>query len=263
MSRRSHRRPGSQGRVFSSTYTRFYDDAYASKDYSREALRVHRAIQSYRPGAQSLAELGCGTGGHARFLARWYRVLGFERSGAMLAMARTKLRGLPVRLLKANIVDRSDFGRGQDAIVSLFHVLNYLTKEELETVVGTVATSLSPGGVFVFDSWNGAALLRHPPRIRTRSFRSAGTTIFRQSTPVLDWLSSSCEVRITLRRTSQRLSSPLVVERHRMRYYLPSELTELLAGHGFSVRRISNDLGRPLSMDDWSMRFVATLGSVE
>lgn len=261
MNRRPHHSSRSQGRVFSGTYSRFYDDVYASKDYSREALRIHRAIQSYRPGAQTVAELGCGTGGHARYLARWYRVIGFERSAAMLAIARAKLRGLPVRLVNANIVERTDYGRQQDAIVSMFHVLNYLTKGELETVVRKVAASLSPGGVFVFDSWNAAALLRHPPRPRARSFRSAGMTIYRQSTPVLDWLSSSCEVQITLRRPSSKTTVPLVAERHRMRYYLPSELTELLAHQGFRVRKLSNDLGRPLSIDDWSMRFVATLGT--
>lgn len=262
MNRGPHRPSRPQSGVFSGPYSRFYDDVYASKDYSREALRIHRAIQTIRPGAQTLAELGCGTGGHARYLARWYRILAFERSATMLAIARAKLRGLPVRLVNANIVERTDYGRHQDAIVSMFHVLNYLTKGELETVVRKVAASLSPGGVFVFDSWNGAALLRHPPRPRARVFRSGDTTICRQSTPVHDWLSSSCEVRITLRRPSRPTSSPLVVETHRMRYYLPSELIELLADQGFRVRKVSNDLGRPLSMDDWSMRFVATLGTV-
>ncbi len=245
--------------VFFGRYARLYDEAYAGKDYRREALQVHRAIQAYLPGAKTLAELGCGTGGHARFFARWYRVVGFEQSEPMLTIAREKLRGLPVRLVHADIVKRSDYGR-PECVVSLFHVLNYLDRSKLERVIRNVASSLPIGGVFVFDSWNAAALLRDPPRPRTRSFVSGGIRMTRTSTPKVHWLSSDCDVHITVRRASGGGAPSSVVELHRMHYFLPAELAHLLTARGFQVRRVTNDLGGPLSPDDWSMRFVVTRG---
>ena len=43
----------------------FYDELYESKDYTAEADYVDGLIQRHLPGAQSLLDLGCGTGRHA------------------------------------------------------------------------------------------------------------------------------------------------------------------------------------------------------
>jgi len=40
----------------------FYDELYEGKDYAGEADYVDALIRQYRPGAQSLLDLGCGTG---------------------------------------------------------------------------------------------------------------------------------------------------------------------------------------------------------
>lgn len=250
--------PIERRRVFAPAYSNVYDSVYRKKDYRSEAFRVHRAIRAFSPGARMLTELGCGTGGHARFLAQWYRMRCFERSGSMLALARLKVKGLPVRFVRADIAHQTSFGRDQDAVVSLFHVLNYITAPQLRGVVRAVRRTLRPGGVFLFDSWNAAAVLRHPPSVRRRRFRVGALQFVREVTPRLDWASSTCEVGVTVRRPGRHRGRRLASEVHSIRYYLPTEIRDILHSEGFRVRRVSNDFGRPLGMDDWSMQVVAT-----
>ena len=56
----------SQSSVFSS-YARFYDLLYRDKDNAAEAEYVASLIQKFHPAAQSILELGSGTGIHAGF----------------------------------------------------------------------------------------------------------------------------------------------------------------------------------------------------
>ena len=46
-------------------YARYYDLLYRDKDYPAEARYLHELIQRHAPGAQSILDLGCGTGAHA------------------------------------------------------------------------------------------------------------------------------------------------------------------------------------------------------
>ena len=43
-------------------YARYYDLLYRDKDYVGEVEYVHRLLQAHAPGAQSLLNLGCGSG---------------------------------------------------------------------------------------------------------------------------------------------------------------------------------------------------------
>ena len=67
-------------------YARYYDLLYQDKDYQAEADYVAALIRRFHPDAQSILEMGSGTGKHARLLAdRGYKVHGIERSPEMLA----------------------------------------------------------------------------------------------------------------------------------------------------------------------------------
>ena len=69
-------------------YAAYYDLLYADKDYAAESDWIHGLIQDLRPGASSLLELGCGTGGHALHLARkGYSITGIDLSERMVALA--------------------------------------------------------------------------------------------------------------------------------------------------------------------------------
>ena len=46
----------------------YYNLFYKDKDYELEAKYISNKIQEYRPGSNSILELGCGTGKHAKEL---------------------------------------------------------------------------------------------------------------------------------------------------------------------------------------------------
>lgn len=242
---------------FSKTYASLYDVVYADKDYRADALRVRGILEQLAPRARRILELGTGTGGHAAHLSEWYEIVGLERSAPMLAIARSKLARKPVHLVHADIGRTPSFGSGFDAAFSLFHVLNYLKDTSLEAVLRRVARSLAPGGVFVFDSWNGSAVIREQPAYREHTYDRPPIHFVRKVRPTLDWVRSKVTLEITIEQDTPKGRELRGHEVHEMRYYLPQELTRLLERAGFRVWSVTNDLGRPLSMDDWSMQFVA------
>ena len=72
-------------------YARYYDLLYRDKDYAGEAEFVNSLIGKYTTDTKSILELGCGTGGHAEYLAKLgYTVHGIDISKDMLQMAESR-----------------------------------------------------------------------------------------------------------------------------------------------------------------------------
>jgi SAM-dependent methyltransferase len=130
-----------------------YDLLYEAmgKDYGAESAVLHDLIQSRSPGARSLLDVACGTGGHLRHLRRWYDVTGVDVDPAMVAEARVRLPQVPV--LEADMRTLA-LGRSFDAAVCLFSSVGYLrSTEELTAAVGAMSRHLNPGGVLIVDGW--------------------------------------------------------------------------------------------------------------
>jgi SAM-dependent methyltransferase len=242
---------------FSASYAAIYDAFYRGKDYRGEATAVDRAIQGLRPGARDLLELGTGTGGHARFFARRYALTGVERSPDMLQLARAKLDLPNVRLIRADLARIRRFPGRYDACVSLFHVLNYLPRPTVPRLLERIASALRPAGVLVVDSWNALAVARVGPTRRRMTFRAGGERIVRSVVPRVDWTGGVCALEIQVERHPPGRPVVRTRELHRMAFYAPTELAALVAGAGFEVRTLTDDAGRPLDPEAWSMRLSA------
>lgn len=142
-----------------------YDLIYEAdgKDYAAESAVVHELIQARRPGAGSLLDVACGTGGHLAHLRAWYEVVGVDADPAMLAEARRRL-GEQVALIEADMRAFS-LGRRFDAVICLFSSIGYMASvAELEAAVGAMAAHLAPGGVLIIDGW-----------VRPEAWRDPGT----------------------------------------------------------------------------------------
>lgn len=130
-----------------------YDLIYEAhgKDYAAESVELRDVIEARRPGAASLLDVACGTGGHLVHLRQWYEVAGIDADPAMLSEARARIPG--VALVEADM--RSfDLGRTFDAVVCLFSSIGYLrTTDELDAAVVAMVRHLNPGGVLIVDGW--------------------------------------------------------------------------------------------------------------
>ena len=73
-------------------YSKYYDLLYRDKDYKVESEYVYSILKRYASfEIKSMIELGCGSGGHAKFLAsKKLRITGLEQSAEMIHLANSK-----------------------------------------------------------------------------------------------------------------------------------------------------------------------------
>jgi SAM-dependent methyltransferase len=210
----------------------FYDDLYQGKDYAAEADYVDALIQQYSPGAQSLLDLGCGTGRHAIKLAeKGYTVVGVDRSAEMIMKAQGHREQLLPHIRERLTFAQCDIrglrlGRHFDAVVALFHVVSYqISNDDLIAAFTTAKTHVQTNGLFIFDCWYGPGVLTDPPAVRIKSLCSGSNRLTRFAEPVMRFNENAVEVnyRFVLTDKSTRMCSEFY-EKHVMRYFFVPEL---------------------------------------
>jgi SAM-dependent methyltransferase len=241
------------------TYSRYYNLFYRDKDYAGEAEYVHGLIQRNRPGAQSVLDLGCGTGRHALLLAeKGYAVAGVDRSEEMLAVAREASPGEIAYHLGDIRSVRLD--RTFDAVVSLFHVISYQTANaDLRDAFATARTHLAPGGVFIFDCWYGPAVLTDRPTVRVKRLEDEEIAVTRVVEPVMHANLNQVDTHYQVLIKSKASGTVEELhEIHNMRYLFQPEIELLLGNAGLRLTVAEEWMtGRPLGYDTWGACFVA------
>lgn len=217
-------------------YAACYDLLYRDKDYPVEAAYVAALVREQTPGAVTVLELGCGTGGHAAELVKLgFEVHGIDLSARMVAQAHR--RAIPGAFFEEGDVRAHRAGRTFDAVMSLFHVMSYQTaQEDLAGAFGTARAHLVRGGAFVFDCWYGPAVLSDRPRAVVREVADDRVAVRRVTTPVMCVNDNVVEVNFDVQIDSRADGrSECVSEVHRMRYLFLPELRALLAENGFAL----------------------------
>lgn len=250
-------------------YSKYYDLLYAEKDYAAEAEHVRDLIVAHRPTAQSVLELGCGTGMHACLLAKaGFSVHGVDSSSEMLVRAQHRLSTIDQDLARRLSFEGGDLrtyraGRSFDAVIALFHVMSYQTRDEdLEQALRTAAEHLEAGGVFVFDFWYGPAVLWQRPTQRIKRLEDESISVLRFAEPAVHPNDNVVDVHYTIvAHDKQCGTTQTVAELHRMRYLFMPELDSLLARSGFVRKRATAWLSSMApSLDTWGVCVVAEKG---
>ena len=245
-------------------YGRYYDLLYADKDYAAEAKYVAHLLKRFAEQPKSILEFGCGTGKHARLLAEMgCDVTGIERSAEMRDVG-CEMRDAEngkgsFRCLQGDI--RSTRVNGMfDAVISLFHVVSYLTtNEDVQAVFANAARHLTAGGVFLFDVWYGPAVLCMRPSVRVKRMGSHETQLLRIAEPNLDVNANRVDVDYTILITDTATGDVRQLqETHPMRYYFAPELELLAEGSGMEIICSEEWITeRPPSEATWGVCFVA------
>ena len=107
--------------------------------------------------ARAVLDLGCGTGQLAASLADGRTVVGVDPAAAMLDIARHRHGGRKVTWVEAD-ARRVRLDRRFDLVLLTGHAYQvFLSDEDQQAVLSTIAEHLAPGGRFVFDTRNPAA----------------------------------------------------------------------------------------------------------
>lgn len=219
-----------------------YDLIYEGrgKDYRAEASTVGRHIRARNPEADTLLDVGCGTGGHLRYFAQEFgRVEGVDLSEGMLAVCRRACPDVPVSL-----GDMRSFrtGRRHDAVVSLFSVVgNLVGTKELDATLATFAAHLNPGGVAVLEPWWFPDNFT-PGHVGASVSTADGTTVARVSHTVRDSEGASrMEVHYTVAERDKGIRH--FSDTHVMALYSRAEYESAFEQAGFTVEYLNGEFG--------------------
>jgi SAM-dependent methyltransferase len=234
-----------------------YDLLYKDKDYEQEVTFIEQIFSAF--GKPSIIlEVGCGTGNYTRLLhQKGYEITGLDASEKMINLAKQKCD------CTFHFGDIRSFSLGErfDACIALFAVMSYVVENsDVVRALSNVRAHLKPGGLFVFDVWNGLAVMRTLPEVRVKEVEDNVRKILRTAYPKLEAYNHVCVVDFRFSvlnkvdRTSEEFS-----ESHRVRFYFPQEIKFFLESSGFEVLKICPFLDFSGVVDEsvWNMTVVA------
>jgi SAM-dependent methyltransferase len=248
-----------------SEYAHYYDLLYRDKNYQAEADYVAGLIHRFQPDAQSILELGSGTGIHANLLAKQgYRVHGIERSQEMLVRAQNAAQAFK----QTSSIGQLDFSQGDirtvrlskhfDVVMALFHVMSYQTTNDDVLAAFRVAREhLKEGSLFIFDVWYGPAVMTERPEVRVKRMADDQVEITRLAEPVLFPNENRVDVHyhIFVRNLVTQVVTE-VKESHSMRYFFNPEIEWIAHQTGFHCLHVEEWLSRKvIGCDTWGVCF--------
>ncbi len=190
--------------------------------------RVLGALRRHVPEARRVVDLGIGTGDLAIALTRaGYRVVGVDRSAAMLAVARRKAAaaGASPTLVQQDLRSLA-LAVPVDAAVCVYTVVNQLVgDDELLAAFRAVCAALVPGGVFVFEVNLPACYARH--WTGTETVRAGDAFVTREHRAIAE--SPVVEAHVTIRDGSH-----VVHDRIAQRCRSRAEIAAALDASGFA-----------------------------
>lgn len=254
--------------VFGTGYAAAYDALYRDKDYEAECDLIERILSEHgHDGPRRLLDLGCGTGSHALPLARrGHTVTGVDRSPGMLDQAWAKARkadfpnGTLAPAFHPGDVRTLNLGTRFDAALMMFAVLGYQHENvDLMNTLTTVRQHLTPGGLFVFDVWNGLAVLTDRPGQRIRTVKQNQTRIIRSTETKIDYINQRCFVNFEVFHIEENNLVSEQREEHIMRFFFPKEIDLALSFAGMELvdLRDFSDYNKSADEKSWNIIGIA------
>ena len=234
----------------------FHDDLLASILLERsDQAQLKRTLDfivgllELAPGARVLDQC-CGIGSLSRPLAaRGFRVVAVDRAQNYIERARREAErepGLDLRYIAADACDYR-LEDPADGVINWWTSFGYAERDETNAeMLAQAYESLRPGGAFLLDTMNAAAVLRHfqPAMITRRAIEGGELVLLRESS--IDLPAGALDKRWTYYLPDGRQ----VVHRTRVRLYQAHELARLLRAVGFvDIDFFGEITAEPLSLD--------------
>jgi SAM-dependent methyltransferase len=247
---------------YTGRHAKLYDIFYAEKPYKEEAAFVHSCIQQYGIGTtNTILELACGTGSHAFALESFgYKITASDSSRDMLQCAKEKgvLRQSSVNFRLQDMREWDNAGGPYDAMICLFDSIGYVvTNPGLLKVLQGVSQNLRPNGLFIFEFWHAAAMIKSYSPLRVRKWEVPEGEILRVSETELDIASQLAKVNYSvfeLRNDGTYLSFQ---ESQVNRYFLIQEMENWLSRCSFDVVKWFSGYSNNETIDDRTWHIVA------
>ncbi len=241
-------------------FYQYYDTIFKDKDYSQETEMVINLSQKYLGHVPHKAlEIGCGTGNHTKKLAASSinKLVAIDTDSQMVDKAKEKINGnKKVTVLHQRVEDMKD--HDFDIAAALFNVITYIPDTaKLESFMQGVANTLVPGGIFIFDCWNGIAAVLDPPKSKKVSGKVNGKNIESVLTSETDFFNQMTALRYDIEVKNGKKD----IEKGSMSFtqtlWTPREINTALSKAGLKILSINPylDLSRPANEKDWKIMY--------
>jgi len=219
-----------------------YDLFYEDKPYSSECSFIHQKIQELSSyPAKKLLELACGTGSHAFIFEKLgYDLVAMDNSEDMLSVARAKASSArsSVKFYRQDMCTIDLKEELFDATICLFDSIGYVqTNEAIGQAFEGVYRHLKEDGLFIFEFWHAAAMLRHYDPLRVRRWKLADKDILRITETKLECQKQLAHVSYDIYEFLKDGTYVNMKEIHINRYFLLQEMEMLLDMNGFTSLR--------------------------
>lgn len=238
----------------------YYDVFYKDKDYSKETDLVFELSRKYGLGLpDKILEIGCGTGNHTKFLAEKVKSLvAIDIDKKMALIAKEKMKKLGFKGVKVINTPVENLTQGNfDLAVALFNVVTYLPDtKSLNDFMKSVARNLKPGGIFVFDCWNGTAAIVDPPKAKKSLTKLGAKRISYTLTPETDFYNQKTTMNYGIIISSGK-SKQVGGFSFNQTLWMPREVKASLVDAGLEIILMSPFMqpDRGASEKDWKIMF--------
>jgi SAM-dependent methyltransferase len=236
-------------------YSKYYNLLYKEKKYSEEVDYVIRLITKYSNNGKNLLELGSGTGIHGNLLNKCgYKVYGIEQSPEMVDLAKSNNFDCEVNDISSFVLNRKF-----DIVISLFHVISYLTDNNLLIDTFNNANNhLDINGLFIFDVWYSPAVYEQKPSVKIKKINDSNLEVIRIAEPKILYEKNIVDVKFTIIAKDLTNNEFSVFEEiHPMRHFAIQEIDLLAKLTNFEVIKVEEFLtGNNVSISTWGACFI-------
>jgi len=243
---------------------KYYDLIYYDKDYAKECNFLEEIFTKFSQKSVSILDLGCGTGGHAIHLAkRGYDITGVDISKKMIEVAKSKITQRDGKI-EFFVSPMQEFGLNKkfDVCISMFTSINYLLSyNDVKRTFTNIRSHLKEKGLFIFDCWNGIAVMKSYLPVRVKVYRDEKDEIIRISETKVNELKQLCEVKWTYIVIQKNKVKDYFNELLRLRIFFLEELCYLLDICGFRVLKICPfmKIDKEIYEDTWDITLITEL----
>ena len=237
-------------------YGLYYDLLYEDKEYQLETEYIHDVLKENNCTGNNILEFGSGTGIHGQMLAdKGFKVEGVELSEKMVKKAKTSDN---FSCFQGDIREvRTE--KKYDAVISLFHVINYqTTNKDLTDVFVSANKHLQKDGLFIFDSWYTPAVISQIPEVRIKRMSNKDLNVIRIAEPTIRHNENIVDVKFTIIASDKNIDKhKMFEETHSMRHYSIPEISFHAEKNGFMLVGTEEFLTKKKpSENTWGVTFI-------
>jgi predicted TPR repeat methyltransferase len=156
-------------------------------------------------------------------------------------------------------ISRTQVPRKFGSVISLFHVMSYLSNRNSQVQVFKNANNhLEMGGHFIFDVWFTPAVKKQVPELRIKRMADETIDVVRIAEPTMFDEHKNVEVNYTIF-IREKLDAyfEMISESHLMHHFDESEISSLASEAGFETVKVEEFLtGKPAGAETWGVCFI-------